>query len=128
MLMRALVECTSDKAFASLHRLLMTCAHLFACHDSVRQMLETCHGQITALAELGEFSDIAEGRTTRPADDARAPLTDACLPNRLAAPCTRALRARHGPAFLGGLRYEHRSARFPRPYPSPTRSGRLADP
>ncbi|MBU1605867.1 MAG: hypothetical protein KKD08_03535 [Alphaproteobacteria bacterium] len=65
MLTRALIESDSEATFTSLHRLLGTHAELFACFEHnvgaarVRQMLETCHGQIAALSDLGEFSDPA---------------------------------------------------------------------
>ncbi|WP_116086414.1 hypothetical protein [Tropicimonas sp. IMCC34011] len=65
MLVHALIESPSEDAFTSLHALLGTHAELFACvetgvvADRVRQMLETCHAQIAALAELGEFDDPA---------------------------------------------------------------------
>lgn len=65
MLVHALIESPSEDAFTSLHALLGTHAELFACiktgvvADRVRQMLETCHEQIAALAELGEFDDPA---------------------------------------------------------------------
>lgn len=65
MLTRAMVECSSDAAFTTLHRLLYSYAHLFACCSRgavgarVRQMLETCHFHLEAMAELGEFNDPA---------------------------------------------------------------------
>lgn len=84
MLTRALVECSNETTFTSLHRLLGSHAHLFACCQPgaialrAQQMLETHQAHIDALAELGEFNDLAEGWTTGPSDDVRAPLTAAC--------------------------------------------------
>ncbi|WP_417480575.1 hypothetical protein [Maricaulis maris] len=63
MLTRAMIESASEAAFTSLHRLLGSHAELFACLDAgvvaarARQMLEICHDQIDAIAELGEFND-----------------------------------------------------------------------
>ncbi|ETX10242.1 hypothetical protein OCH239_22340, partial [Roseivivax halodurans JCM 10272] len=63
MLVHALIESASEASFTSLHRLLGSHAELFGCFEAgviaarVRQMLETCHGQIAALADLGEFND-----------------------------------------------------------------------
>ena len=65
MLTRALIESDSEATFTSLHRLLGTHAEFFACLEHgvvaarVRQMLKTCHRQIAALSDLGEFTDPA---------------------------------------------------------------------
>ena len=65
MLTHALIESDSDAAFTSLHALLGTHVELFACVETgvvaarVRQMLQTFHEQIAALADLGEFDDPA---------------------------------------------------------------------
>ncbi|MBL3587528.1 hypothetical protein JMM61_19530 [Rhodovulum sulfidophilum] len=67
LLTRALIESESAEAFTSLYRLLDSYAHLFACRQHgavgarVRQMLQTCHCHLEALAELGEFTDPGEG-------------------------------------------------------------------
>ena len=83
MLTRALVECASGAAFTSLHRLLDNYAHLFACLGGgavaarVQQMLETCHGHMEALADLGEFNDPATSWSEAHEDEC-APLTAVC--------------------------------------------------
>lgn len=65
MLTHALIESASESVFTSLHRLLGTHAEFFACLEHgvvaarVRQMLKTCHRQIAALSDLGEFTDPA---------------------------------------------------------------------
>ncbi|MBG21818.1 MAG: hypothetical protein CML31_18075 [Rhizobiales bacterium] len=85
-LLGALVESGSESAFTALHRLLGSHAHLFAClqHGAVatrtRQMLETCHGLLDALADLEEFNDAAAGPAGDPVMRAQLPLTAACAP------------------------------------------------
>ncbi|MCD1620945.1 hypothetical protein K7H20_23100 [Salipiger manganoxidans] len=75
LLTRALIVSDNEVEFTALHRLLDSFAPLFACCASgavgarVRQMLETCHSHLDAIAELGEFDD-SIAAWTEPSSDA----------------------------------------------------------